>query len=588
MARFQPTGYAQLGASGFWPNNNNINLLQFSNTLLWVKGRHSVKTGIDFRRENLFRRAARFARGYFSFNGAFSQLPTSRGNTGDSMADMLLGASNSSTLGNPNGETAVARNWAGFLQDDWRITNRLTLNLGVRWDMFGPPSFRNFKDTPVSIYRFAYGSQQYTIDRPKDEGDCGCEHDWNNFAPRVGLAYQATQKTVLRTGFGILYGQPDALSFFGDARFQNLPPEFTEVTFPTDNLVQPSAIVKAGFPNDLFSSSTVRENVFVNTADRYMPSQYSMQWFLDVQRELPGNAVMTVSYLGNGGRHLVQLRNINQPLTPGPGTVKSRSPWPFFGWIMYRDPLGNSSYNAAAIKVEKRYSQGLALLASYTWAHAIDNVSEALTTAGGQELMDNYNARGHRGNSVFDLRHNFNTSAVYDLPFGKGRRYLNVGGPANWILGGWQASGILSARSGMPFSALVSTDIANVGASNPTGGAANQNRPTRLANGNLDSASRSIHRWFDVGAFAVPQQFTYGNAARNILYGPRSRVVDLKIGKNFAIGELRRLEFRCELFNALNTPNFALPAANIDLPTAGRITAADSPRQIQFGLKLIL
>ena len=588
VARFAPSGYAALGAATFWPNNNNMDLQQVSNTTLIIRGRHSMKAGIDFRREVLFRKAARFARGFFGFNGAFSQLPTSRGNTGDAMADFLLGTANTSTLGNPNGETAVARNWAWFFQDDWRITKRLTLNLGLRWDLFGPPSFRNLKDTPVSIFDFNFANKTYAVRRPVDESDCGCEHDKNNFAPRIGVAFQANQKTVIRSGFGLMYGQPDALSFFGDARFQNLPPEFTEITFPSDNLTQPSAIPSQGFPSGAIPATTVLENVFVNTADRLMPSQYVVQWFLDVQRELPGNTLLTLSYLGNGGRHLVQIRNLNQPLTPGPGTVKSRSPFPFFGWIMYRDPLGLSSYQAGTVKVEKRYSQGLALLAAYTWSHAIDNAAEALTGAGGQELQDNWNVRGNRGDSVFDIRHTFVTSAVYDLPVGKGRRWLNMGGPVNWVLGGWQLGGILSMRTGPPFSALVSTDIANVGTSNPTGGTANQNRPNRLRDGNLAADQRDINRWFDVQAFAVPAQYTYGNAARNILRGPRSRTMDLKIGKNFPISETRRVEFRAEMFNLSNTPRFALPAANIDLVTAGRITSAGAPRQVQFGLKLIL
>jgi hypothetical protein len=587
VARFQPTGYAQLGATTFWPNVNNLTLYQFYDNLLMVRGRHTIKTGFDFRREMLFRRAARFARGFFAFDGSFSQNPTNRGQTGDAMADFLLGTSTTSTIGNPNGETAVALNSAAYVQDDWRITNRLTLNLGVRWDKFGPPSFRNFTDTPVSNFAFDFASKTYRIERPADEGDCGCDQDWNNFAPRIGLAYQLTAKTVLRSGFGILYGQPDAISFFGDARYQNLPPEFTEITFPTDRLLSPSRIVSQGFPAGLIPATEVLENVFVNTAARFMPSQYSMQWFLDVQREMPKNFLLTLSYLGTGSHHMVQIRNMNQPLTPGPGTVKSRSPFPFFGWIVYRDPSGNANYNAFTSKLERRYSNGFTLIAAYTWSHAIDNVAEALTTAGGQELQDNYDMRRNRAKSVFDARHVTAVSAIYDLPFGKGRNWLNVGGPLDWILGGWQVGGIFSQASGRPFTATVSTDISNTGTSNPTGGTANQNHPDRLRDGNLPSGERSITRWFDVSAFAIPQLYTYGNAGRNILRGPGIRSLDLKLGKNFQIAERLRLEFRCEMFNATNTPSFALPASNVNLPTAGQITAAGPPRQIQFGLKAL-
>jgi len=357
MSRFQPTGYAQLGAATFWPNYNNLNLFQAADNFLYIHGHHAIKIGFDFRRENLGRVAARFVRGYFAFDGSFTQDPNNRGNTGDAMADFLLGASNNSTLGNQNGEIAVTHNYSAFFQDDWRITPRLTLNLGVRWDMFGPPSFKKLKEYPVSNFLFTYGAQNYQIVRPKDERDCGCDRDWNNFAPRVGFAYQVTAKTIVRSGFGIYYGEPDAISFFGDARFQNLPPEFTEITFPSDRLLQPSNIVSKGFPPGLIPAMTVQENVFVNTAPKFIPTQYSMQWFADFQRELPGQMVLTLSYLGNGNRHMTQIRNINQPLTPGPGSVKSRSPWPYFGWIVFRDPAGNGSYNGAAVKLEKRYSR---------------------------------------------------------------------------------------------------------------------------------------------------------------------------------------------------------------------------------------
>ncbi|HTM48743.1 MAG TPA: TonB-dependent receptor [Bryobacteraceae bacterium] len=587
MARFAPSGYATVGATTFWPNVNNLDLFQLSDNMLLIHGHHAVKVGFDFRREDLFRRAARFARGFFGFDGSFSQDPNNRGATGDAMADFLLGAANSSTIGNPNGETAITHNYSAFAQDDWRLTTRLTLNLGVRWDMFGPPSFRNFKETPVSNFIFTPGSQQYQIVRPKDESDCGCDRDLNNFAPRVGLAYQLTPKTVVRSGLGLFYGQPDAISFFGDARFQNLPPEFTEITFPTDRLSSPSRVVSAGFPANLIPATTVLEDVFVNTAPRFIPTQYSTQWFLDVQRELPLQTVLTVSYIGNENHNMTQIRNINQPLKPGPGTVKSRSPHPFFGWIVFRDPSGNGVYNALTAKVEKRYSQGLTMMTAYTWSHAIDNVAEALTTAGGQELQDSYDLRRNRANSSFDLRHAFVMSALYELPFGRGRQWLTRGGPLDWVLGGWQVGGILTLRSGQPFTATVSTDISNTGTSNPTGGVSNQNHPNQLRDGNLPSGQRTIDRWFDVGAFGIPANFTYGNGGRNTLTGPGFHNLDFKIGKNFVFLENKRVEFRAEAFNVSNTPHFGLPAANVNLATAGRISAAGAPRQIQLGLKFV-
>lgn len=589
LPRFQPTGYQRVGSSTFWPNNNNLSLFDLNDTVMLIRGRHMIKTGFSFHRERLFRRAARFSRGFYAFNRSFTQNPLSRGNTGDGLADFLLGTASTATIGNANGEDPVAHNYSAFVQDDWRVTSRLTLNIGLRWDVFGPPSFRQLDKLPVSNYVFTPGSQEYTIVRAKDEGDCGCDHDLNNFGPRIGFAYQATAKTVIRSGFGIVYGQPDAISFFGDARFQNLPPDFVEITPPTDRLFEPSAIVSQGFPSVVFPATSVPENVFVNTADRFMPSQYVQQWFIDIQRELPFNSVLTLSYLGNSSHHLVQVRDVNQPLTPGPGSVKSRSQHPYFGPILYRDPGGNGSYNGMTVKLEKRYSRGLSMLVNYTWSHDINNVNEALASLNGQELQDNYDLKRNRGNSVFDTRHTFVSSVIYDLPVGRGRTFLNVGGPLDWVLGGWQVSGILALRTGAYFTPRVHTDISNTGTVNPTGGTSIRNHPDRLLDGNLPSSQRSIDQWFDVSAFAIPEQYTYGNAGRNILVGPGLRNLDLKVGKNFVFGaeHSKRVEFRGEFFNFSNTPHFGLPADQIDVAGVGAIRSAGSPREIQFGLKFL-
>jgi outer membrane receptor protein involved in Fe transport len=576
MSRFTPTGYAEVGTRSFWPNRNNLNFLQLSDHLMQVRGRHVLKVGFEFRREDIFRRAARFARGQVAFNGSFSQDPNNRGNTGDGFADFLMGLASGGSIGNQNGENAITRNYSLYFQDDWRLTRRLTLNLGLRWDRFGIPSF---KDSAVSRFEFAYGTQEYRIVRPEDESDHGGELDNNNFAPRVGLAWQVNDKTVFRSGFGLYYGQPDAISHDGDARFANLPPEFTEISLQTDRLVQPAMVVKNGFPTGLLPTTVIQENVTVKTAIPYMPSQYAMQWFADIQRQLPFQTVFTLSYLAAEARHLVWTRNINTPLTPGPGTLKFRRPWPFFGGINFRDPGGKSSYHGLAFKAEKRYSSGITFLGSYTWAHAIDDGAGTLDdgTAGGG-ARDPYNMRQQRGNSGYDVRHVVTISGVYDLPFGYGRQHMNVSGPADWILGGWQIGAIFNHRSGLPYSPTINGDLTNTGTAN---------YPNRLREGTLPESQRTLDRWFDIAAFQVPAQYVYGNSGRNILFGPSSTSADLKIGKNFRIQERYRLEFRTEMFNFTNTPNFGRPNATTNLAQAGQIRSADAPRRIQFGLKFV-
>ncbi|HYP13477.1 MAG TPA: TonB-dependent receptor, partial [Bryobacteraceae bacterium] len=330
MTRFTPTGYAEIGARSSWPNRNNLRLIHLNDHFTKVQGRHVLKAGGEFRGERIFRRAARFSRGQMAFNRSFSEDPNNRGRTGDGLADLLLGFASGGTLGNQNGETAVTRNYSAFFQDDWKLSNRLTLNLGVRWDRFGPPSF---KDTPVSRFNIDLENRQYTIEKPENESDCGCEHDNNNIAPRVGLAFQLTPRTVVRSGFGLFYGQPDAISHDGDARFSHQPPEFSELTFPTDRLFQPALVVRNGFPAGLLPATAVQTNVGVKTALPFMPSQYTSQWFFDVQQEIPFNTVVTLSYLGTSSKHMVWTRNLNQPFTPGPAAIQQRRPYPFFGAI---------------------------------------------------------------------------------------------------------------------------------------------------------------------------------------------------------------------------------------------------------------
>jgi hypothetical protein len=309
-----------------------------------------------------------------------------------------------------------------------------------------------------------------------------------------------------------------------------------------------------------------------------MPSQYSSQWFFDVQREIPFDAVVTLSYIGTSTKHMVWTRNLNQPLTPGAGAIQQRRPFPFFGGITLRDPGGNASYNAFTAKAEKRFSRGLTFLLSYTWSHAIDDGAGTLNDGAGA-FRNHYNIALERGNSQYDLRHNFVGSFVFDLPFGRGRAFGSQLHPvANAILGGWQLGGILFMRSGEPFSVTVSGDVANMGTTNYA---------NRISNGNLPSSQRTIDRWFDTSAFAGPAQFTIGNAGRNILYGPGSTSMDLKIGKNWIFAERMRLEYRLEMFNFTNTPNFGTPNGTLNNAQVARIDSAADPRRVQMGLKLV-
>jgi len=270
-----------------------------------------------------------------------------------------------------------------------------------------------------------------------------------------------TPKTVIRSGYGIFYGEPDSISHDGDGVFFNQAPAFTEISFQTDRLLQPALIVSQGFPPGLVPATQLRANVGARSSYPFVPSQYAEEWFFDLQRQLPLDSLVTISYAGSGTHHLMQTLDANQPLTPAAGAVQSRRPLPFFASINLRSPLGNAAYEALSAKFEKHYSKGLIMLVSYTWSHAIDDAIETDTNATGDGLQNNYDVARSRGNSVFDLRHVFVSSVVYDLPFGSGRTWLNRHGPLDWLLGGWQLGGIVTMRSGLPFTPLLSTDVSN-------------------------------------------------------------------------------------------------------------------------------
>jgi len=575
MLRITPAEYTELGPRSFSPNESDARVLQVSNHLTRVQGRHVRKLGFEFRQQIAYRHAARYARGHMQFNRSFTQDPNNRAATGDGVADLLLGMAFGGNFGNPTGEDAKTRSYSLFFQDDWKVSDRLTLNLGLRWDRFGLPSFSNYR----TMGRFTLGppgTSRYEVLRPKGPGDNGGELDNNNFAPRVGLAYRIRGATVLRSGFGVFYATPDG--FNQDAFWFNGPPDWSEFTFPSDRLVQPGLVLSKGFPAGLVPATQVRENVNINTIlQAGFPAQYAMHWFVDLQHQLPLETVLTLSCMGNASRQMVWQRDVNAVGEPGPGTLESREAWPYFGAIRIWQPGGNLSYNGFAAKAEKRFSQGLTFLASYTLAHAIDDGPGVGSDAEGT-FRNPFNIAMDRGNSDYDRRHALVTSFVYDLPFGRGRRWGSAWGAlARNILGGWQAGGILVLRSGRPYSITVSGNPANNSGSNYA---------NRIGHGSLPSSQRSLDRWFDLSAFTIPQQYTFGNAGRNILVAPRTNTMDFKIGKNFQVVEKYRLEFRCEMFNFTNTPNFGAPNGTLNAPSAGRITGAGSPRIVQFGLKL--
>jgi hypothetical protein len=581
LTLFSPSGYAQLGARAFWPNTNNLYITQFNDVLFRSTGNHGLKVGVEYKHENIYRVAARYARGQMTFNREFTADPQNRAATGDGFAEFMLGMPAAGNLGNENGENLMVNSMAAFVEDNWKVTPRFTVNLGARYDIFLAPTF---PDGHVSNFLLDYSqtgaAARLQETRPQNGSDCGCDQNFHDVAPRLGLAYRVTDKTVLRAGFGIIFAEDDTF-YQQSARWINQSPDFVEYSLATVDRINPILTLQGGFPAVTLPATSVPgpAAVGINVQSPKMPDEYSQQWFLDLQRELPYDILLTVDYTGNGARRLIYGLDYNLPFGPAASTVASRRTFPYYTSVTRQMPMGNSSYNALIWKAEKRFSKGLTFLSAFTWAHTLDDVTEISNGTGNNGVVVPWNVELNRGNSYTDIRRQWALSAAWELPVGKGKALLNRGGAVNAVFGGWQLATLVALRSGIPFTVVTSGGLTNAGGAD---------RPNRIGVGTLPSSQQTIDHWFDTSAFLVQPQYTYGNAGRNILFGPVSHNMDLSLSKSFAITESKRLQFRAESFNFTNTPAFGQPGATLNGLGVGQITSAGDPRRIQFGLKFLM
>jgi hypothetical protein len=471
-----------------------------------------------------------------------------------------------------------------YFQDDIKVNNRLTLNLGIRYE-YSPwlKGYRNQLGTfdptaakPVIIAgdddqidldaQFA-GSSAYSLfqDVIQTSSQAGLplsitRPDKNQWAPRVGFAWRPFgEKTVLRGGYGIFYETENT-----DGRVNNnmIPFKLDETAF--NDQATPSRTMADFFLGRALTASAAPSLGPTYTKLRMGSDQH---WNFGVQHEIRSNIVAEIDYVGNKGSFLNGTNAANNP-PAGPGAIQSRRPYPRFGSINYFSQDVSSIYHALQVKLEKRVSAGLWYLASYSFSKTM--IHQNAPATGG-------NTAWERALAEFDVPHNLAFSWGYELPVGRGKRWLaGARGLTGALLGGWQMQGIIGIRSGRPFTPTISADRANIG----IGG----QRPNRLASGKLDNPT--AERWFDASAFAVPAQFTYGNSGANILREDRFKGLDFSIFKQFRVTEGSLLQFRAEVFNLTNTPSFGPPNTAIDTAPAGRVTSTLSqPRQIQFALK---
>jgi len=588
------------GGNGFDDNQ----LHQISSSFNLSFGAHNVKAGGEFRRVSLFRGAANVPRGNFTFAGNI---------TGHSFAQFLLGLPSSTDTPEGLPLTDVRQNRLGFyLTDDWKVNRKLTLNIGMRWeynsmatDVQGLWRSAEFSGNTLT---FVPGKIRTTYPFYEPQKDL--------FMPRIGIAYRASDAWVIRSGFGIYYNVHQLNNY----TILNLNPPLSGSANFVNNAVN-NALVNTASPLTFANpfgvinrSSAVSANVL--NRDNFQPQV--AQWSFDVQRRLFWDMALNVGYIGSKTTHMDNTVEMNSPdpaFNTPTSTLQSRRPFQFINddgvvrpvtRIRFLDSGANASYHGLQMTLQKRFNNGL----SFSIAHTF---SKSIMEGYGRNEGDGFNPntyqnprnrRAERGRVGFDVTHNVVSNFVYELPFFKS----TSNAVAKHVLGGWQTNGVLTFRTGFPLTVTQGaiTNTANVTI-----------RPDRIANGSLSNPT--VNQWFDPNAFrlvscqntATPELCRYGNSGMGILEGPGAKIVDFSLFKNFQIVERVKLQFRAEMFNLFNTPQFARPngtlntggsflpvrnaAGGIDYPSQagqvrgpGAITGLVSPmRQIQFGIKLL-
>jgi len=599
MPTFLISGFQQLGPSQSAYSDTKTSVTQIADTLSFQRGAHFLKVGMDLRLERMNIVQPPSPTGSFSFSNVETGIPGSS-TSGNALASFLLGQVDTFRIDlQKDFLKPRATILEGFIQDDWKAAQRLTVTAGLRYTL-------NFPSTEANNNGAVFNLGTKKLEYLGESGfpETARELHKLNFGPRIGLAYRMTDKTVVRSGFAIVWIEqagittPFTVPYFpflqsvSQRTLDNVNPAFLLSSGPTVAPLGPTP--DAGLGQGVFS------------VDRELGSGYVQQWNLAVQRELTRNTSIELAYAGSKITRVgVPDTNINQltaeQLSQG-GPLLANVPNPYFGIIpgssslgnptipqaqllkpypeftnvtLFRNNVGTSNYNAFQLKVEQRLSRGLSIIAHYTRSKLIDEASSVFDAAiisgptANYPVADSYNRKLERDVSTGDMPNVFVTGATWDLPIAKQHRYL----------GGWQLTGMLTLQSGVP---LALTQITNF---NAFAGFGTQ-RPNRISDPELPASQRSVSKWFDTEAFVVAPQFTLGNSSRNPVRGPAFRNLDVALIKHTKITETVDVEFRTEVFNFTNTPPLGAPNVVKGNSAFGTITTAGDPRVIQFGLKV--
>ena len=605
--------YSQIGANDWLPSKEFNNVWDFIQNVAITKGAHAYKFGAEFRPIKLPFFQVPYPHGEMNPGENDTAYPstvnTLNARTGDPVASFLIGALNSGQISTTNFVSSQKSAWAFYAQDDWKVTRNLTLNLGLRYELFSPIDERfghqsNFVYDDLTLYipkgpqqdaplppNFAAAFPNVTVSRGQIDSHLIPWDKWD-FGPRFGIAYNWREKTVIRLGYGIFYG--------GEENQGGNPNRGESVPFNESPNLDRTANLGIFDPNPFFSggvrngvSGGYPSNVFqlnAPVAFRGVATDFRNglvhKWNVAVQRQLPGQLALEVAYVGNHQAHQLFQPDPNACANLGSAAGISCTPGlrpvPYIGQISGTASFGYGNYHGMTAKLEKRLSRGLEFLGSYTYGHALANTGTTLSGSTGFGIPNPTNYGSGYSNAAWDVRHNFVGSFLYELPFGRGKTWgANINRALDVFAGGWQMNGVLTLHTGVPFT------IRSSGCQ----GIWNACRPDLVPGKNpqdAPSGGRSPDQWFDTSAVAPPAPLTGGNLGLQSNFAPPTRSLDFSIFKYFPVTESKRLEFRAESFNLADTPQYFTPDNNRQDANFGKVTSTQpgTERHIQFELRL--
>jgi hypothetical protein len=605
LPTFLISGYQQLGSPPNTATDFATSVTEVADTLTWIKGRHTVKTGFDWRWSRLDVVQPPSPTGSFTFNAIGSDLP-GVANTGTPFASFLLGQVQAFSIDLQQAQIQErARFQEYFVQDDWRVNDRLTISPGLRYTL-------NFPSNEINGQVAVFNLETQQLEYPGEEPVRPLKKD--NFGPRLGIVYRASDKTLVSTGYGLIW-----------IEMAGITTPFTTPTFPflqttsqrALDTIFPAFLLRNGptvAPVAPTPSAGLGQGVF--SVDGTLGSGYAQQWNASVQRELTDDISVEFAYVGSKITHVgIPDTNLNQltvdqlsrgnellarVINPYFGTIPRSSslgdqtitvaqllkPHPQYTTVsLYRNNVGTTNYHGFTAKLERRFSAGLSYLVSYTRSRLMDDASSVFDASiltgpvANYPVADSFDRARERDYSTGDIPRIFVASSVWELPWGNGRRNA-VPGVFGWLANDWSLAAVVTLQSGVPVAVTQTTNF------NAFAGFGTQ-RPNLVGDPELPGDERTPARWFDTAAFAIAPQFTLGSASRNPVRGPAYRNVDLSVSRRIPVAAGTAIEVRGEVFNLLNTPPFGNPNGVAGSAAFGTITTAGDPRVVQLAVKLL-